>query len=208
MSKLFPHPKFLSVNSLVWTIFLSFTLLTVSNHGWAKAYLAEKSENIAKKKEILQEIITDYANYCISGCKYTLEGIKEMKIVEKNNPNHFYVWVHVGGPKTYKYFSQIDIIPGSINNGYCTTIRNTYPSEEDATRLQNEYNLPHNVPFDSSVATWTLTERYDTSGNFLYTTVNYSAEMQTSSMLLNIMGRIIKKTLNRTAEDLFTSLKM
>lgn len=188
-------------NKIIFSVlFLGQFLFLSTVH--ARVFTIEKSADFQLRKEVIKEILIDYENYCESGCKYKLTGIQEMKKMEIVDPNHFFIWSHVDNIKTYKYFSYIEVIEGGQNK---VSIRNTYPSSNEVNRLSKVYRLPHSTPFIASETLWTIEEKFDSSGNWLHTSVNYSGKF-TASAITSIFASAINKNLRITANDLFQDI--
>lgn len=76
----------------------------------ANLFKGEKSKDYKLRLEQVQNIILDYENYCNKGCKYKLNGVKQLKIVERVSPTLFYIWMDVRNVKNFQYFSKVEVI--------------------------------------------------------------------------------------------------
>ncbi|MBF0298250.1 MAG: hypothetical protein HQK51_05995 [Oligoflexia bacterium] len=193
--------KFYLVASIALSIFFMNSFY-VSNVD-AKVFTTKKSKDLLLSKESLKKIILDYENFCEHGCKYKLSDVIESKILESDK-KHMYVWTHVGGEKEFGYFTYVEIteaVDGKI------TMKESYPSNSEVTRLRTKYELKHNPFFNAYTGIWTLKEKYTENRNFLATTTSYEGNFTYDSAFAIIFAARINKELNKTTEELFTALQ-
>ncbi|MBF0207816.1 MAG: hypothetical protein HQK53_13105 [Oligoflexia bacterium] len=190
--------------SIFFTLAVFLFVGIYSGQVIARDFHVDRKGNFKDSKDIIKNIILDYPSFGQDRHnRYKLSGVEEIRIVEKNDDNDFYIWTYVNDVKVYKYFSHI--VVKESNNGVIT-ITNTVPTENSIRRLKNATGLPNFSFFNYSKVVWTIEEKKDLQGNFLYTHVYYVADFSASGFAATLGAGRISATLETIATQLFAAL--
>ncbi|MBF0297614.1 MAG: hypothetical protein HQK51_02780 [Oligoflexia bacterium] len=193
-----------SVNSFI-VLLLTLMFFSFSTVVSAKEFSIDRSANFNSNKEVLKSIIMDYANYGqLRHHRYYLSGIDEIKIVKQIDENHFYTWTYVNDTKDYKYFNYVEV---SEDASGVIRIKSRLATSNEVSSLTAETGLPNKSFFDSSDVVWIIKENLDSRGNLISTTVRYVGAFSASSFGISLIAPIIRKNLDKTADQMFTVLK-
>ncbi|MBF0315490.1 MAG: hypothetical protein HQK50_18300 [Oligoflexia bacterium] len=191
--------------TVFWILSLSLNVFLLSSsftNAHAKTFQISKTKEFLGNRDQLKGIILSYESYCKSGCKYMLSDVEEIKVLDRTNPNHFYIWTKIAGIRTFMYFSGIEIIESDGQ----TVIKLSTPKKEQIQYLKSKYALEHVPLFSNNDASWTLTDKYRSDGTFAATLVHYQGKFTSNSLVVLAIADAVYNGLRNTARDFFQAL--
>ncbi len=169
----------------------------VGSHLSAAELTTEKSAVFAKSPAEIISVLTDYENTCDSGCKYTVKGLEETKVISEVEGRHV-VWQQLKAAKVEKQF----VINTITNNeDGSITFLTGYPSAAEIETLKAQTGLVHETSFSALSTAWKLTP--SSTGE---TTV--SVKMFVNHSYPALANGFIKKALDQAIEGSFKNLAL
>lgn len=170
-----------------------------------RSFNFSKTERIPKSLIQLKEILLDYENFCMRGCKYTISHLKTLKVLEEiqgEGEKTFTLWDEVeglGGIATYHSVKLTETADGQ----HLETI-STIPSAEVRTELRQKYGLAHKTPFSSMEVTWEINQMNDAQGG---SEVTYFISAASSDARLNMFHKKVIAGMAETTKQMFKHLR-
>lgn len=169
-----------------------------------RAFTVEKKEIIAKSAEDLKLILLDAENTCEQGCRHFVPNVREIKIVETENPDHYFTWTYVDSVRDSSLFTEVTVSSKGEN---VVLIKSTLPSREKIAELSRNYHLSHQSQVRKLNSQWLLKENLDKNGKFLNTAVEYKATTSIQHPLIRVFGKQVYTEMRKSLEASFKNLK-
>lgn len=170
----------------------------------AATFSVEDTVKIAKRISDLKEIILDVENTCSSGCRYKLSNVREMKLVEKINENHFYTWMYIAARRDSAQYSEVIVKETAPSEMF---ISSNTPESSTIKRLKEKYGHSHFGIIDRIESNWTLKENFDSNGEFIDTSVKYYNKAISNSALIRLFSGTVRAEMRKTMNEMFSNLK-
>ena len=140
-------------------------------------------------------IISDLENQCIKGCTYYLPGIRETVIIQKISQHEFYTWTRAEDIMKEEYISKITVTENSVQ--YST------PNENNLNSLDTK-KYKHKPIFIEREGKWTVTEIFDSVGDFSHCRLDFILKIYSKKRLVKIFN---KQVIDKIKDELRFNFK-
>jgi hypothetical protein len=169
-----------------------FACVFFARSSFAAEAEASRTGSFDKSPQEILDVLTDFENTCDSGCRYSLPGLKETKVLSADDDKSV-VWQKIVNIQTVTQF-----VAGTISRRDDGTIvlANDYPTAAEIAALEASTGLRHETAFRSMSVVWTM---QPAAGG----QTQVSVQMKVQHGLPAILNGMLRQSMDRSLAAMF-----
>lgn len=145
-----------------------------------------------KSPQDILDVLTDYGNTCDSGCRYSLPGLEETKVLSADDAKSV-VWQKIVNIQTVTQFVASNT---SRRDDGTIVLSSSYPAATELAALEASSGLSHQTAFSSMSVVWSM--QPTSTGQ-----TQVSVQMRVQHSLPAFMNGLLRQSMDRSLAAMF-----